>query len=110
MRRRAFIGIALLALTHLAFEDVSSARAQAGSTGGTIGKQDKSISAGEAEGSARAAPYPKRPSAKPQRTSSGHSCGKIVGRWSWYLGTSESVFHQDGSAGHPASGATGKWT
>jgi len=47
MRRRASIGIGLLALSHLAFANVSSALAQAGSTGGTIGKQDKSISGGE---------------------------------------------------------------
>ena len=44
MRRRTFIGLALLALSHFAFADVSPAFAQAGSTGGTIGKQDKSIS------------------------------------------------------------------
>jgi hypothetical protein len=87
----------------------SLAFGQAGSTGGVIGKQDKSISGGEEADRPRAA-YPKRPSAKPQETSSGHSCGRIVGRWSWYLGTSESVFHKDGSAGHPASGAIGKWT
>jgi hypothetical protein len=49
MRRRASIGIALLALSHLAFANVSSALAQAGSTGDTIGKQDKSISGGGAE-------------------------------------------------------------
>jgi hypothetical protein len=46
MRRRTSIGIALLALS-LAFANVSSALAQAGSTGGTIGKLDKSISGGE---------------------------------------------------------------
>jgi hypothetical protein len=48
MNRRASIGIALLALSHLAFANGSSALAQAGSTGGTIGKTDKSISGGEA--------------------------------------------------------------
>lgn len=31
-------------------------------------------------------------------------------RWSWYLGTSEVVISKDGSAGHSASGSTGKWT
>jgi hypothetical protein len=44
MMRRASIGIVLLALSHLAFANASSALAQAGSTGGTIGKQEKSIS------------------------------------------------------------------
>jgi hypothetical protein len=47
MRWRALIGIALLAISHLAFADASSALAQAGSVGGTISKQDKSISGGE---------------------------------------------------------------
>jgi hypothetical protein len=47
MMRRASIGIALLALSHLACANVTSAFAQAGSTGGTIGKQDKSISGGD---------------------------------------------------------------
>jgi hypothetical protein len=46
MRRRASIGIALLALSHLVCANASSALAQAGSIGGTIGKQDKSISGG----------------------------------------------------------------
>jgi hypothetical protein len=45
MRWRASIGIALLALTHLV--SANAALAQAGNTGGTIGKQDKSISGGE---------------------------------------------------------------
>lgn len=92
------------------FAGGSHALGQAGSTGGTIGRIDKSISRGGEADRPRAAPYPKRPSAKPHETSSGHSCGRIVGRWSWYLGTSKSVFHKGGSAGHPASGATGKWT
>jgi hypothetical protein len=49
MRRGAFIGIALLALSHFAFANVTAALAQAGSTGGTIGKQDKSISGGDSQ-------------------------------------------------------------
>jgi len=88
----------------------SLAFGQAGSTGGVIGKQDKSISGGEEADRPHAARHPTRSAAKAPETSSGHSCGRIVGRWSWYLGTSESVFHKGGSAGHPASGATGKWT
>jgi len=47
MMRRALIGIALLALSHLAFANASSVLAQAGSVGGTIGNQDKTISGGE---------------------------------------------------------------
>jgi hypothetical protein len=109
MKQRASIGIALLALSHLAFANVSSALAQAGSIGGSIGKQEKSISGGEEADRPRAAPHPKPPAAKAQETSSDHSCGRIVGRWSWYRGN-ESVFRKDGSARHSPSGATGKWT
>jgi hypothetical protein len=47
MRRCTSIGIALLSLLHLVSASAPSALAQAGSTGGTIGKQDKSISGGE---------------------------------------------------------------
>jgi hypothetical protein len=47
MRWRSSIVIASLVLSHLAFANASSALAQAGSTGGTVGKQDKSISGGE---------------------------------------------------------------
>ena len=47
MRRRVFIGFALLALSYLAFANITSALAQAGNAGGTIGKQDKSISGGQ---------------------------------------------------------------
>jgi hypothetical protein len=108
MRRHASIGIALLALSHLALANASSALAQAGSTGGTIGKEDKSISGGTGEDTPRAAGQPKQPAERAQR--SDQPCNKIVGRWSWYLGVSESVFYKDGSAAHPASGSKGKWT
>jgi hypothetical protein len=49
MMWRALTGITLLALSHLAFANLSVALAQAGSTGGTIGKQDKSISGGDSQ-------------------------------------------------------------
>jgi hypothetical protein len=49
MRQGAFIGFVLLALSHFAFGNVTAALAQAGSIGGTIGKQDKSISGGGEE-------------------------------------------------------------
>jgi hypothetical protein len=106
MRRRGFIRIAL-ALSYLAL--ANSALAQAGSTGGTVGKTEKSISGGEDADRPRAAPLAKRPAAKEQETSPGRSCGRIVGRWSWYLNLTESVFHKDGTAGH-SGGATGRWT
>jgi hypothetical protein len=110
MGLRVLIGMVLLALSHAGLANLSAAFAQAGSIGGTVGKQDKTISGSEEADRPRAAPHPKPPAAKPQESASGHSCGRIVGRWSWYLGVSDSVFHKDGSALHPASGATGKWS
>jgi hypothetical protein len=110
MRRRAFIGIVTLAVSIPAIATASSALAQAGSIGGTIGKQDKSISGGEEPDRPRAAPLPKRSGANAHETSSGRSCNRIVGTWSWYLGVSDVVFHKDGTGLHPASGATAKWS
>jgi hypothetical protein len=110
MGRRVLIGMVLLALSHAGSANLSAAFAQAGSIGGSVGKQDKTISGSEEAGRPRAAPHPTPPAAKPHESSSGRFCGRIVGRWSWYLGVSDSVFHRDGSALHPASGTPGKWT
>ena len=109
MKRRAFIGIVTLAMSLSAFADVSWVLAQAGSIGGTIGKQDKSISGGEEVDRQRAAPLPKRSAASARETASGRSCNRIVGTWSWHLGVSDVIFHKDSTALHPASGSTGKW-
>jgi hypothetical protein len=110
MGRRVSIGVVLLALSHAGSAHLSAAFAQAGSIGGSVGKQDKTISGSEEADRPRAAPHPKTQAAKPQESASGHSCNRIVGRWSWYLGVSDSVFHKDGTALHPASGTPGKWT
>ena len=67
MMRRASIGIALLTLSHLAFANASSALAQAGSTGGTIGKQDKSI-AGDVDRPRAATPKRKEVKARRDRS------------------------------------------
>jgi len=72
-----------------------SAFAQAGSTGGTIGKQDKSISGGEdAADSQRAVSMrkPPRPSRQSAATApTGGPCSRIVGTWLWYNGVSVTV-------------------
>jgi hypothetical protein len=109
MRRGASIGIALLALWHLAFANVSSALAQAGSTGGTIGKTDKSILGGEEADRPRAAPHPKRAATNSSETSSGAACSRIVGTWSWAFGGTEMAFNQNGTA-RQSSGGTGSWS
>jgi hypothetical protein len=110
MKRRAFIGIVTLAMSLSAFADVSWVLAQAGSIGGTIGKQDKSISGGEEVDRQRAAPLPKRSAASARETASGRSCNRIVGTWSWYPSINDAIFHKDGTALHPSSGTTGKWS
>jgi hypothetical protein len=111
MRQRASIGIALLTLSHLAFANVSPAFAQAGSTGGTIGKQDKSVS-GDIP-AVESTPALKKP--KPHRfgndspaKANGESCGRISGTWQWWNG-GETVFRMDGTANH-TSGMTATWT
>lgn len=77
------------------FAASATAFAQAGSTGGTIGKQDKSISGGEdAAGSQRVVPM--RKPALPARQSAataptGGPCNRIVGTWLWYNGVSVTV-------------------
>jgi len=110
MARRVLIGMVLLALSQAGLANLTPAFAQAGSIGGSVGKQDKTISGSEEADRPRAAPHSKPQAAKPHESASGHSCNRIVGRWSWYLGVSDSVFHRDGTALHPASGTPGKWT
>jgi len=112
MRRRASMGIALLALSHLAFANVSLVLAQAGSIGGTIGKQDKSISGGEEADRPRAAPHSKRRATNSQETSSGPACGRIVGTWKWGggLGLTEMVFNQNGTVRQSLTGSAGRWS
>ena len=77
-------GFALLLSLFMAGQQ-QTAFAQAGSTGGVIGKQDKSVSGSEEP----QAPSPARSASKPSNvTSAKHSeesggCGRIVGTWTW---------------------------
>jgi hypothetical protein len=82
-----------------------SAIAQAGSTGGTLGKTDKSASGGEDTVEPRGRPKRERPLRERDNRA---SCRKFVGAWSWYQG-GETVLNQDGS-GHQSHGTTGMWT
>jgi len=112
MRWRASTGIALLALSHLAFANVSSVLAEAGSTGGTIGKQDKSISGDAEVDRPRAAHHSKRPATNSQETSSGPACSRIVGTWKWGggFGLTKMVFNQNGTVRQSLTGSTGSWS
>jgi hypothetical protein len=66
--------VVLLALAVLLAAD-RIALAQAGSTGGTIGKSDKSVSGGESE-----------PHVRSKQREKAAGCTKIVGTWNWVLG------------------------
>jgi len=85
------------------------AQVQPGSTGGSIGKTDKSISGGEEANKPRVAPHLKQRNTSEQQTSQGHACNAIVGRWSWYRGVTEMTFFKGGTMRN-SSGPTGTWT
>jgi hypothetical protein len=88
MRRRASIGIGLLALSHFAIVNVSSALAQAGSTGGTIGKQNKSISGED---------HSARPAERSKRSVRTHDENKKIST------------NNDGTGGQTATSLRGYW-
>jgi hypothetical protein len=107
---RAIVGMLVTAL--MAASIHATAFARAGSTGGTLGNTDKSIS-GERreEPSPRQKPREPKPHAAPKtdapnkRASS--SCGKIAGSWKW--GGVMIAIKIDGTAQH-AIGGGGTWT
>jgi hypothetical protein len=79
--------------------------AQAGSTGGTIGKTDKSISGGEErEAPSRAGTTQRARKATARSgeisTEGGSRCGNIAGawKWNWALMSIDAVFRSDGTA------------
>jgi len=81
-----------------------SAFAQAGSTGGTLGKTDKSASGGDKE------TEPQRSIRPPKaRTKEASSCAKITGVWSWFV-NGDVTFKSDGSFVQPQPSLTGTWT
>jgi hypothetical protein len=96
----------------------SPAGAQAGSTGGSIGKQGKSVSGGAdapARGSVNRAPPA---NSKPHQRGTlsqpkGPACAHVVGLWdswaSFVFGASDTTFKSDGTWMHAGSGVGGKW-
>jgi hypothetical protein len=90
-----------------------TALAQGGSTGGTVGKQGKSIS-GEDDKPRRASPE-RRPESRPRASTAPREnaggCGRSpVGSWSWSagMGTITVSFRSDGTAS-TSNAFTGKW-
>jgi hypothetical protein len=85
----------------------SFALAQAGSTGGTLGNTDKSIS-GERREEPAARPRAREPKSHTARKAeAGSSCGRIAGSWRW--GSAMIAIKADGTAQH-AVGGSGTWT
>ncbi|MBI4275517.1 MAG: hypothetical protein HY659_12550 [Rhizobiales bacterium] len=113
----AATGITVL-VTGLAFANPTNSfvLAQAGSIGGTIGKQGKSVSGGdESSPPTQAAPTPAPPASGSQRSASREparsGCRSIAGTWNWsggLFGRNDTVFSSDGTAKH-RSGFTGTW-
>src|ERR1700733_10617305 len=68
-----------------------------GSTGGSVGKQDKSVSGGT--GTSQAQPTARSGKNNAPAQTAG-SCRNVVGTWKWYLGLSETVYFSDGSIRH----------
>jgi hypothetical protein len=106
MKTWFIIGVFLIATSTLV---PKTASAQAGSTGGTIGKTDKSASGGEPEQS-RPSTIKKPGSTlatQPADSSFGTSaCSKAVGVWFWV--TQEVTIKSDGKVESP--GGPGTWS
>jgi hypothetical protein len=87
--------------------------AQAGSTGGVIGKQDKSISGGVpatppgGEARKRPAVSATRERSAPKRGDAGPKCSDVAGTWDWFNGDVH-AFSAGGTMRGP--GVTGNWT
>lgn len=100
------LSLALMVLL-LSFACANSALAQAGSAGGSIGKQGKAVSGGEDDQpSRRKTPIKKQHERKQSR------CPNIVGIWSSWasglFGRNDTTFKRDGTAFH-RSGIPGTW-
>jgi hypothetical protein len=85
------------------------AHSQAGSTGGTIGKSNKSVSGGEPE-IQNAHTTPGRRGARSTRTTKKTTktgCNQVVGTWTWLIGTTS--LNSDHTVSH-SWGNHGTWT
>lgn len=80
--------------------------AQAGSTGGTIGKTDKSETGSDRTPASRPAAQPRKQDGS-SRNVAASSCSKMPGSWSWFNGATV-VIKQDGTASDGPHSA--KWS
>jgi len=91
LRRLAFLSLLLVVAS-----GGTPVFAQAGSTGGTIGKQGKSASGSENQTGDHRTAKSLSPSVQGAK---GPSCRRVVGTWSWADGAT-AVFNEDGSGQH----------
>jgi hypothetical protein len=106
----------MLAVVVLSVPFGGAAFAQAGSTGGTLGNTDKSISGDREEPRQQTEPRgqaPKREPRKPAIASRSDEtkgvCGKFVGNWTWnHVVPLTVVFSANGTA-EASNGAHGTW-
>ena len=120
MRAFTCVAIALIAAA-MSVPSIGAAFAQVGSTGGTVGHRDKSISGGEEETRPRAVRKPPatRASQPPRRKEqaatpgsfdgswAGMSVGTCIGQFAWKLQVSNGVISGNSTTGQIArSGAT----
>jgi hypothetical protein len=83
------------------------AMAQAGSTGGTVGKQDKSVSGSEEPVTPKTRSH-KAASQPAEAKSKSSGCGQVAGTYKWLLGT-VNVMKADGTT-TLSNGPRGTWT
>jgi hypothetical protein len=110
MRRTWFLGgMVLLAILTMP----PSVLAQ-GSTGGTIGKQNKSVSGSDQASPPRPEAHKPVARSNPAQETKPSGCGNFFGVWtsgggSWLYGKNDTTFSANGTARH-SSGIVGTWT
>jgi hypothetical protein len=97
-----------IVLPSFCFVHVQPAIAQAGSTGGTVGKRDKSVSGSEEPAKPEARPHHQLASEPAEGKSKLSGCGNVVGTYKWLVGTT-TVIKSDGTTTN-TDGNRGNWT
>lgn len=90
------------------------ALAQGGSVGGTIGKQNKSVSGSEQASPSRREARKPTAQSNPAQDAKPSACGNFFGVWTsgggaWLYGKNDTTFSANGTARH-SSGIIGTWT
>jgi hypothetical protein len=96
--------VIILAAVALSAPFAKTAFAQAGSTGGTVGKEDKSVSGGEEQTAPKSQTHRSAPAPAAAKSL---GCGKVAGAYKWIFG-STAIINANGTATN--LGSQGKWT